>query len=88
MALILPLERGNGAYRDGLMKQLRVQTEVETDGRWLAEVMDIPGAMVYGPTKQDAVAKAEALACRILADRLEHGEINPSNEQEVPFKAE
>lgn len=70
------------------MKQLRIETEVETDGRWLAEVVEIPGAMAYGATRQDAVAKAEALAFRILADRLEHGEINPFNEQDLPFEAE
>jgi predicted RNase H-like HicB family nuclease len=70
------------------MKQHRIETEVEDDGRWIAEVIDIPGAMAYGSSKLDAVAKAEAIAFRILADRLENGEINPFNEQDLPFKAE
>jgi predicted RNase H-like HicB family nuclease len=70
------------------MKILHIETETEEDGRWIAEVVDIPGAMAYGSTKQDAVAKAEAIAFRILAERLEHGEINPFNEHEVPFKTE
>jgi predicted RNase H-like HicB family nuclease len=82
------LECDSDVYEDECMKQLRIETEVETDGRWLAEVVEIPGAMAYGATRQDAVAKAEALAFRILADRLEHGEINPFNEQDLPFKAE
>jgi predicted RNase H-like HicB family nuclease len=52
----------------------RVETERETDGRWLAEVIDLPGAMAYGKTRDEAVAAVEALALRIIADRIEHGE--------------
>lgn len=52
----------------------RVEVERETDGRWLAEVVDLPGAMAYGDTREAAVAAAEALALRIIADRIEHGE--------------
>ena len=48
-----------------------IETEQEVDGRWIAEVMEIPGAMVYSPTTDGAVAKAQALALRILAERLE-----------------
>lgn len=51
-----------------------IETEQEDDGRWIAEVLEIPGAMVYGPTTHDAIAKAQALALRVLAERLEHGE--------------
>ena len=50
-----------------------IEAEQEDDGRWIAEVIEIPGAMVYGPTTHDAIAKAQALALRILAERLEHG---------------
>jgi len=71
-----------------MMKPLRIEIDTEDDGRWLAEVVEIPGAIAYGATKRDAAAKAEALAFRILAERLEHGEINPFNEQDLPFKAE
>lgn len=54
-----------------------VEVEQEMDGRWLAEVMDLPGVMAYGQTRQDAVTQAQALALRVLADRLEHGEPIP-----------
>lgn len=53
---------------------LTVQIEQETDGRWIAEIPEIPGVLAYGRTAQDARAKAQALALRVLADRLEHGE--------------
>jgi predicted RNase H-like HicB family nuclease len=46
----------------------------ETDGRWIAEVAMLPGVLTYGATRGEAIAKAEALALRVLADRLEHGE--------------
>ena len=54
-----------------------IETEQESDGRWIAEVMEIPGVMVYGSTTSEAVAQAQALALRVLAERLEHGEANP-----------
>ena len=56
---------------------LQIETEQETDGRWIAEVPEIPGAMSYGLTQVEAVARAKALALRVLADRLEHGEAVP-----------
>ena len=46
-------------------------------GRWIAEVPDLPGVMVYGATRQDAVAKVEVLALHVIADRLDHGEAIP-----------
>jgi predicted RNase H-like HicB family nuclease len=54
-----------------------VEIEQEDDGRWIAEVPDIPGALVYGDTSQEATARVQALALRVLADRLEHGELAP-----------
>ena len=51
-----------------------VEYEREEDGRWLAEVVEMPGVLAYGSTSDDAIAKAQALALRVLADRLEHGE--------------
>lgn len=51
-----------------------VETEQETDGRWIAEVMEIPGAMQYGASRQEAIAHAQALTLRVLADRIESGE--------------
>lgn len=55
--------------------KLTIETEREEDGRWIAEVKEIPGCLVYGETKYQAVAKVEALALRVLADRLEHHEV-------------
>jgi predicted RNase H-like HicB family nuclease len=54
-----------------------IESEQETDGRWLAEVKEMPGVLTYGQSEQDAIAKAEALAFRVLADRLEHGDTMP-----------
>jgi predicted RNase H-like HicB family nuclease len=53
---------------------LKIELDQEEDGRWIAEVIDIPGAMAYGATAEQAKAKAQAIALRVLADRLEHGE--------------
>ena len=53
---------------------LTIEAEREVDGRWIAEVMEIPGAMAYGDTRKDAVAKAQALALRVIAERIERGE--------------
>ncbi len=50
-----------------------VEYEREDDGRWLAEVIELPGVLAYGGTENEAIAKAQALALRVLADRLEHG---------------
>lgn len=52
-----------------------VELEQEEDGRWIAEVVEIPGAMAYGRTQEEAMMRAEALTLRVVADRLEHGEI-------------
>ena len=54
--------------------QFRVEIEQEEDGRWIAEVIDLPGVLAYGNTLQEAKAKVQALALRVVADRLEHGE--------------
>ena len=54
--------------------KLTVETEQETDGRWIAEITELPGVMKYGGNRDEAVAQAEALALRVIADRIEHGE--------------
>jgi predicted RNase H-like HicB family nuclease len=64
---------------------LTVETEQETDGRWIAEVPQLPGTMAYGATQDEARAKVQALALRVLADRLEHGEAAPT--LNITFKA-
>jgi predicted RNase H-like HicB family nuclease len=56
---------------------LRVEVEREDDGRWIAEVMELPGVQAYGATRTEAIEKAKALSLRVLADRLEHGESVP-----------
>jgi predicted RNase H-like HicB family nuclease len=58
--------------------RLKIEIEQENDGRWIAEVPDLPGVIVYGTSRADAIQKAEALALRALADRLEHGEDVPA----------
>jgi predicted RNase H-like HicB family nuclease len=52
----------------------RVEIEQEEDGRWIAEVVDLPGVMAYGTTPEDARLRVQVLALRVLADRLEHGD--------------
>lgn len=54
-----------------------VEVEQEEDGRWIAEVIDLPGVLAYGQTQEEAKAKVQALALRVVADRLEHGEAGP-----------
>ena len=56
------------------MMTFTVEYEQEDDGRWLAEVLEMPGVIAYGQSSDEAIAKAQALALRVLADRLEHGE--------------
>ena len=56
---------------------MKIEIEREKDGRWIAEVPDLPGVMVYGKTRAQALAKVEALALRVIADRLEQGESIP-----------
>ena len=58
-----------------------VEIEQEVDGRWIAEIPQIPGAMAYGSTREEAIARAEALGLRVLAERIEHGESSPEIEQ-------
>lgn len=56
---------------------MKIETEQEQDGRWIAEVIELPGVMAYGQNRDQAVQKVQALALRVLADRLEHGEKIP-----------
>src|SRR5450756_469426 len=59
------------------MVVLTIEHEHEDDGRWLAEVLELPGVLAYGQTQQEATARVEALALRVLADRLEHQQVGP-----------
>ena len=54
-----------------------IEHEREDDGRWLAEVPKLPGVLAYGATAEEAMAKTQVLALRVLAERLEHNETGP-----------
>lgn len=56
---------------------MKIEIEREEDGRWIAEVPELPGVMAYGESREEAVFKVEALALRVIADRLDHGEPIP-----------
>jgi predicted RNase H-like HicB family nuclease len=56
---------------------MKIEIERETNNRWIAEVPDLPGTIVYGKTRKEALAKVQALALRVIADRLDHGESIP-----------
>lgn len=63
-----------------------IEIEQETDHRWIAEIVELPGVMAYGETKENAIAQAEALALRVMADRIEHGE-HPVEPIQITFAA-
>jgi len=56
---------------------VKIEIDREEDGRWIGEIPDLPGVLAYGASREEAVAKAEALALRVIADRLDHGESIP-----------
>jgi predicted RNase H-like HicB family nuclease len=56
---------------------LSIELEKEDDGRWIAEVPDLPGVLAYGGTRQEALDRVQSLTLRVLADRIDHGEPVP-----------
>jgi predicted RNase H-like HicB family nuclease len=56
---------------------LTIEVEREDDGRWIAEIADLPGVLAYGHSREEAVERAKAVSLRVMADRLEHGESVP-----------
>jgi predicted RNase H-like HicB family nuclease len=58
--------------------KLTIELDREDDGRWIAEVLELPGVMCYGQTRDDAISKAERLAIEVIADRIAHGEMTSS----------
>ena len=64
--------------------QLSIEVEQEEDGRWLSEIPELPGVLAYGETRSEAVIRAQVLALRVLADRIEHGEILPQKVDVLP----
>jgi predicted RNase H-like HicB family nuclease len=67
---------------------VRIEFEREEDGRWIAEVMDLPGVKAYGPSRDQALAAVQGLALRVIADRIELGEATPSEASEISFRAD
>jgi predicted RNase H-like HicB family nuclease len=65
----------------------KIEIEQEADGRWIAEVADLPGVVAYGSTAAEAKAFVQALALRVVADRLEHGEEDPNSLASITFAA-
>ena len=66
---------------------LAIELEQEDDGRWIAEIDDLNGVLVYGETREDAIIKAKTLALRVIADRLENGESLPQQFESLVFEA-
>jgi predicted RNase H-like HicB family nuclease len=66
---------------------LKIEVEREEDGRWIGEVPDLPGVLAYGATEAEARVKTTALALRVIADRIEHGEPVPFEPSDLFFAA-
>ena len=64
--------------------QLSIEVEQEEDGRWLSEIPELPGVLAYGQTRSEAVVRAQVLALRVIADRIEHGETLPQKVDVLP----
>jgi predicted RNase H-like HicB family nuclease len=71
------LGSGYSGVRWAVSMNFTLECEQEVDGRWIAEVPELPGVLAYGSSSADAMAKAEVLALRVIADRLENGESEP-----------
>ena len=66
---------------------LAIELEQENDGRWIAEIGELDGVLVYGDTKEEAIRNVKALALRVIADRLENGESLPQQVESLIFQA-
>ena len=66
---------------------LKIEIEREEDGRWIGEVPDLPGVLAYGATEAEARVKTTALALRVIADKIEHGEPVPFKPSDLFFAA-
>jgi predicted RNase H-like HicB family nuclease len=64
---------------------MKIEIEREADGRWIAEIPELPGVMSYGETRKEAISKAQVLALRVLADKIEHGETIPELKEVFPI---
>lgn len=66
---------------------LAIETEQEDDGRWIAEIDELDGVLVYGDTREEAIRNVKTLALRVIADRLENGESLPQQVESLIFQA-
>jgi predicted RNase H-like HicB family nuclease len=66
---------------------LAIELEQENDGRWIAEIDELSGVLVYGATREEAILKAKTLALRVIADKLENGEDLPQSVESLVFEA-
>ena len=66
---------------------LPIEIEQETDGRWIAEIDELDGVLVYGATREEAIKNVKTLALRVVADRLENGESLPQQVESLIFEA-
>ena len=66
---------------------LAIELEQEDDGRWIAEIDELNGVLVYGETREEAIRKVKALALRVIAERLEHDESLPQQIESLVFEA-
>jgi predicted RNase H-like HicB family nuclease len=66
---------------------LGIELEQEDDGRWIAEIDELDGVLVYGETREEAIKKVKTLALRVIADRLENGESLPQQIESLVFQA-
>ena len=73
--------RIDNVLRSARIASMKVEVEIEEDGRWIAEIPELPGVMAYGADQHEAIQKTEALALRVIADRIEHGERFPELDQ-------
>jgi predicted RNase H-like HicB family nuclease len=77
-----------GGMNRELNMNFTLECEQEVDGRWIAEVPELPGVLAYGTSSADAMSKAEVLALRVIADQLENGEAEPVSIQfSLPLSA-
>lgn len=58
---------------------LTIKLDREDDGRWIAEILELPGVMCYGQTRDEAISAAEHLALEVIGDRIAHGELQSSS---------
>jgi predicted RNase H-like HicB family nuclease len=73
-------------WRVWTLTTFSIEIERETDGRWIAEVVELPGVLAYGDSEDAAISRVQALALRVIAERLEHGEAE-SELLTISFKA-